>query len=38
MVDLVQFVAGGSGELGVQSQYLDGELHLVNDALARAVD
>jgi hypothetical protein len=35
--DLVQFVAGRSGELGVQSQYLDGELHLVDDALAGAV-
>jgi hypothetical protein len=34
MSESVQFVASRSGELGVQSQYLDGELHLVDDALA----
>lgn len=37
MGDLVQFVAGGSSEVGIQSQYLDGELHFVDDALAGAV-
>lgn len=37
MVDLVQFVASRSAEVGVQSQYLDGELHLVDHALAGAV-
>jgi hypothetical protein len=31
---MTQFVASSFGELGVQSQYLDGELHLVDDALA----
>jgi hypothetical protein len=35
--EFVQFVAGGPGEFGVQGQYLDGELHLVDDALAGAV-
>src|SRR5882724_7538324 len=33
MVDFVQFVAGGSAEVGIQSQYLDGELYFVNDTL-----
>ena len=37
MIELSQFVAGRSGELGVQGQYLDGELHLVDNALAGAV-
>jgi hypothetical protein len=36
-MDRVQFIAGASGELGVQSQYLDGELHLVDHSLAGAV-
>ena len=31
---MTQFVASSFGELGVQSQYLDGELHLVDDALS----
>jgi hypothetical protein len=35
--DLAQFVAGGACKLGVQSQYLDGELHLVDDALSGTV-
>lgn len=33
-MNLVQFKASRSGEVGIQSQYLDGELHLVDDALA----
>jgi hypothetical protein len=37
VVDFVQFVAGGSAEVGVQSQYLDGELHFVDDALSGSV-
>ena len=36
-MNLVQFKASRSGEVGVQSQYLDGELHLVDNALAGAV-
>lgn len=34
MLDRTQFVAGGSAEVGVLSQYLDGELHFVDDTLA----
>ena len=37
MVDLSQFVAGGSAEVGIQGQYLDGELHLVDHALSGSV-
>jgi hypothetical protein len=37
MLDFPQFVAGRSGELGVQGQYLDGELHFVDDTLSGAV-
>ena len=33
-MNLVQFKASRSGEVGVQSQYLDGELHLVDNTLA----
>jgi hypothetical protein len=32
--EMMQFVASSFGELGVQGQYLDGELHLVDDALS----
>lgn len=37
MFDRAQFVANSFGEVGIQSQYLDGELHLVDNALAGAV-
>lgn len=36
-MNLVQFKASRSGEVGVQSQYLDGELYLVDNALAGSV-
>jgi hypothetical protein len=37
VADMTQFVASSFGEVGVQGQYLDGELHLVDDSLAGAV-
>lgn len=37
MLEFSQFVAGGPAEVGVQNQYFDGELHLVDDTLARTV-
>lgn len=37
MVDFVQRITGLPGKLGVQRQYLDGELHLVDNALSGAV-
>ena len=33
MSDRVQFIAGAPAEVGVLKQYLDGELHLVDDTL-----
>jgi hypothetical protein len=35
MFDLMQFKAGSPAEVGVQSQYLDGELHFVDNALTK---
>jgi hypothetical protein len=37
MCDRAQLIAGGSAEVGVQSQYLDSELHLVDDTLSGAM-
>jgi hypothetical protein len=37
MIEFSQFVAGGSAEVGIQGQYFDGELHLVDDTLAGTV-